>query len=89
MVVKKRTPGNIAISISMTQGLLDDVDKRAAALGLNRSQFFALLAKRDIEERGPMVLQEAGQAPKPSIMTVAPVVVGSRELTKYSPIKRK
>jgi metal-responsive CopG/Arc/MetJ family transcriptional regulator len=55
---KPRSPGNTACSISLPVGLLREIDERAAALGLSRSQYLSHLARADIERRGNLVLAE-------------------------------
>lgn len=48
----------MAISVSLSQELLGDIDKRAESLGLNRSQYLAQLARRDVAEKGHMILTD-------------------------------
>ncbi len=54
----KRAPGQTGISVSIGEELLAQVDARASALGLNRSQYFAFLARQDLMNRQPLALQE-------------------------------
>ena len=59
MIQKRRSPGQTAIGISLPRALLEAIDQRATALGLNRSQYLAALARRDIDERGDLTLRES------------------------------
>ncbi len=52
----KRRPENVAISISLTTALLIQIDNRVAELGITRSQFLALLARQNIDRRGPLII---------------------------------
>lgn len=63
MSIKPRSQGQTAISVSLPLDLLERVDTRAAALGLNRSQYLAQLARNDLLERGELVLREANSTP--------------------------
>lgn len=45
-----------AISISLPTELLEQIDKRAASLGLARSQYLALLASNDLRVLGPLII---------------------------------
>ena len=58
MVTKLRSPGQTAISVSIPLDLLAEVDKRAAALGLSRSVYLALLARKDLVDGGDLTLKE-------------------------------
>jgi hypothetical protein len=58
MGIKPRSPGQTAFSVSMEKDLRDDIDARAAALGLNRSQYLAVLARNDIDTGGHLVLRD-------------------------------
>jgi len=86
MTTHSRGEDQTAISVSMKRSLLSQVDSRARALGLNRSQYLAQLARQDIAAKGALVLKEE-QVPK-SHPPAAPGAVGARSLTKYPPIKR-
>jgi hypothetical protein len=57
-------PGAKVISVSLPQALLDDIDRRAQALGLPRSKYLTLLAQRDLHELGPLTIygQDAEKA---------------------------
>ena len=61
---KQRSPGNTACSISLPASLLAEIDERAAALGLSRSQYLTHLARADLERRGNLVLAEQATAYK-------------------------
>ena len=55
-----------AISVSITKDLLARIDARAAALGLTRSRYLAVVAQQDIEKGGPLVIAAGGTSePKP------------------------
>ncbi len=54
-----RAPGKTAVSVSLPQSLVDQIDARAAGLGLNRSQYLASLARCDIHTGGPLELRDA------------------------------
>ncbi len=43
-----RIPGQKVISVSLPQTLIDDIDARAASLGLSRSAYLSLLARQDL-----------------------------------------
>ena len=58
MTKKKRSSGQTAVSISLPAPLLREIDRRAEALGLNRSQYLSFLAKRDLQEKGDLTLRE-------------------------------
>lgn len=88
MVTKPRSPGNIAFSVSMTQELLVEIDSRAKALGLNRSQYLALLARRDVTEKGAMIIQETS-TPKPTGTDAHGAAGSPNRIEKYPTIKRK
>ena len=84
MTTKPRSPGKTAISVSIPVSLLNQLDERAAALGLNRSQYISQLAKADLMERGDLTLKES---PKESSQD-APKHAGSRDLTKYPSLSK-
>jgi hypothetical protein len=66
MGTKPRTPGQTAVSISLPEKLLLDIDARADALNINRSQYLAALARNDLSARGILTLQETTEpAPAP------------------------
>ena len=58
MTTHTRSPGQTAISVSIPRSLLDDIDRRAEALGLSRSQYLTQLARQDIAAKGSLILQE-------------------------------
>lgn len=69
MVLKKRSPDQTAISVSLPVELLSDIDERAKSLGLNRSQYLAQLAKQDLAMGGDFKIftkptVSSNQAPK-------------------------
>ena len=53
-----------AVSISLPRSLLRDIDKRADSLGIPRSQYLAMVARRDIHTGGPFYLH-AGDGKQP------------------------
>lgn len=63
MVMKPRSTGQTAISVSLPEALLESIDERAGALGLNRSQYLAHLARAHLRERGQMTLHEDSNSP--------------------------
>lgn len=60
MPKKEPNPEITTVSISMTHRLNADIDDRAAALGLNRSQYLQRLAVADLLKRGVL---EVGEMP--------------------------
>jgi hypothetical protein len=70
MTTKQRSPGKIAISVSMSEELLLKLDARATALGLNRSQYLAQLARADLASGGDLTLRET---PPPHGSSSSPV----------------
>lgn len=63
--MKPRSPGQTATSFSCEETLLRRIDDRARSLNMNRSQYLAALARRDLVEGGPLILQESLPAPPP------------------------
>lgn len=63
MSIKPRSPGKTAISVSMSVELLTQLDERAAALGLNRSQYLSQLARADLATGGALTIQESHLPP--------------------------
>lgn len=59
---KDRSPGNTAISISLSEELLYQIDARAKRLGVPRSTYLVQLARKDILAGGNLALQELGTA---------------------------
>lgn len=59
MGIIKRSSGMTAVSVSLPRGLLREIDRRAEALNLNRSQYLSFLARRDLEERGDLTITES------------------------------
>ena len=54
--MKLRSPDQTAISVSLSKSLLADIDARAKALGLSRSQYLAQIARTDIDQGGPLTI---------------------------------
>jgi len=67
-----RNPANTVISVSMSRALLNEIDARAANLGLSRSQYLCQLAREDLIARGDMTLRE-----KPEGKQLVPLPVAS------------
>ena len=63
--VKRRSKGQTSICISLTKAQLAGIDARAAALNLNRSQYLALVARRDIMRGGPLLIPSPDAATPP------------------------
>lgn len=81
-----RNPNNIVISVSMSRSMLAEIDERARALGISRSQYLCQLARQDVAQGGDLTLKET---PKPTATGVG-VAAGNRSrIEKYPPIKRK
>jgi predicted DNA binding CopG/RHH family protein len=53
----QRSPDQTGISISMSKQELAKIDERAAELGLPRSKYLVLLARRDIATGGGLTLE--------------------------------
>jgi hypothetical protein len=58
-----RSKGQTAVSISLSQELLKRIDARADALGLPRSQYIAMVVRKDVMLGGSLVVPTAN-APK-------------------------
>ncbi len=58
MAQKRRSPGQTAISLSLEADLLKKIDQRAESLGLNRSTYLSLLARKDIAEKGDLIIRQ-------------------------------
>lgn len=54
---KQRSDGLVAFSISMQGTLRADIDARADELGLSRSKYLSILARRDIASGGNVILK--------------------------------
>lgn len=63
MGTKPRSPGQIAFSVSMEERLRDEIDARSESLGLNRSQYLAILARRDLATGGGMTIPDHPKLP--------------------------
>ena len=73
-----RNPANTVISVSMSRALLNDIDARAKALGLSRSQYLCQLAREDLIARGDMTLREKPEGKKTVPLDVASVTAPIR-----------
>lgn len=73
-----RSEDQTGISISMSQKLLEDIDSRAAALGLNRSQYLSQLARADIASGGSLTLHETNSTASAAELTVAAAARGAK-----------
>ena len=60
--MKARSKGQTSICISLTKAQLTEIDARAAALNLNRSQYLALVARKDIMRGGPLLIPDPDAA---------------------------
>ena len=87
-----------AISISLPTILIRQIDDRADQLGIPRSQYIALLARKDIVTGGPLTLPAPtpDQAPKQIDLTevviaflkfVHPILIEREKIIKESPTK--
>ena len=88
IVIKERTQGQTAVSISLAEGLLAQIDARAIARNLSRSQYLALLARNDIMQGSSVTLPtvDAAQPPKQVDLTeeaVAFLNIAIPALTEY------
>lgn len=54
-----RSPHQTVISVSMTKVLLAQIDERARAVGLSRSQYLCQLARTDLHHGGDLTLRES------------------------------
>jgi hypothetical protein len=63
--VKERSKGQTSICISISKTQLAEIDARAAALNLNRSQYLALVARKDIMRGGPILIPSPDAAKPP------------------------
>ena len=63
--MKARSKGQTSICISLTKAQLAEIDARAAALNLNRSQYLALVARKDIMRGGPLLIPDPDAAKPP------------------------
>ena len=65
-MVKERSKGQTSICISISKMQLAEIDARAAALNLNRSQYLALVARKDIMRGGPILIPSPDAAKPPT-----------------------
>jgi len=63
---KQRSAGSTAVSLSLRERLLNRIDERAAALGMNRSSYFSYLAAKDISDGGPLTIIPLDDVEPPS-----------------------
>jgi hypothetical protein len=63
--VKARSKGQTSICISLATEQLAEIDARATALNLNRSQYLALVARKDIMRGGPLLIPDPDAAKPP------------------------
>ena len=54
-----RNPANTVISVSMSRATLAEIDQRAQALGMSRSQYLCQLARVDVAKGGDLTLRES------------------------------
>jgi hypothetical protein len=73
--VSIRLPGQKVISVSVPKTLLNDIDARAASIGLSRSAYLSLLARQDISKPTPPNLPTSpDQRPEPTQVAARPAV---------------
>lgn len=85
MTTKARSPGKTAISVSMTEDLLAQMDARAASLHLNRSQYLAELARADLAQGGPLTLTDTSSTKVDAAVATTVSYVGQKILKKRKP----
>lgn len=90
MSIKPRSPGQTAISISLPESLVAQVEERAQALGLSRSQYLVQLARADLKERGALTLHETPNS-TPDVRTAeaAAVAAVKQEVLSYKKSSKK
>jgi hypothetical protein len=88
MTTHKRSDRQTAISVSIPKELLDLVDARAQAIGLNRSAYIGLLLRQDLATKDNLTVHETPSPSKPESPD-APNAAGSREISKYPPLPRE
>ena len=93
---KDRSPGNTAISISLSEELLYQIDARAKRLGVPRSTYLVQLARKDILAGGNLALQELGTAAGDAALNPRDVIEEMRQIAgamdtphKKTPGKKK
>ena len=88
---KQRSNDQTAISISLSKGLLAEIDARAKALGLSRSQFLAQIARTNIDQGGPLVIPAVDTAQPSKIVDLKAEVVEFLKiaLTKYESYRKQ
>ena len=59
MSTKPRSPGQTAISVSLSEELKYQITDRARSLGLSVSQYLCRLAANDLASPGPLVVHPA------------------------------
>ncbi|MGA1206035.1 MAG: hypothetical protein ACO3ZW_09600, partial [Opitutales bacterium] len=64
--MKDRSPDQTVVSISLSRGLLADIDARAASLNMARSRYLASLARKDVLQGGALTI-DPDHAPPPDI----------------------
>ena len=84
MSIKPRSPGQTAISVSLPADLVEEIDARANALGISRSQYLVHLARADLIERGELTLREtASSDPRLAVAEAAAAKAVEEEVTSY------
>lgn len=76
-----RSPGNTAISVSITEALLAKIDARANELGLKRSRYIAVIAQIDIAKGGPLTIPTQGAVEPAPPVELTPEVTDFLKLT--------
>jgi hypothetical protein len=74
--VKERSKGQTAVCISLSKAQLAEIDARAAALNLSRSQYLALVARKDIMRGGPLLIPSPDAAKPPREIDLTAEAIG-------------
>ena len=86
MTTHKRSDNITGISVSIPKDLLELVDSRAAAIGLNRSAYIGLLVRQDLALKDSLTVHET-PAPK-EVASIAPASAGVRVPTNYPSLQK-
>ena len=74
--MKERSKGQTAVCISLSKAQLAEIDARAAALNLSRSQYLALVARKDIMRGGPLLIPSPDAAKPPRQVDLTAEAIG-------------
>jgi hypothetical protein len=88
---KPRSKDQTAISISLSKGLLAEIDDRVKTLGLSRSQFLAQIARKNIDQGGPLVIPAADTTQPSRIVDLKAEIIEFLKiaLMKYESYKKQ